>query len=278
MKIHVGVNTYPVRHLLQEREYETYRMLRETGFDFVEPLAAAAWSQEGFPKFLIFEERLPAVAQLCRTLGFPVRSIHVAYRGEDGQELADYLGRVHTVTGATVFIMGPMIKTQEEAEKLAKLMSSVQAKIKGQGLQLLYHNHREELTPIVVDGKHTTVLEHLLDKCTEQILLELDIGWVGAVTDEIGFVNRLKKKIHILHLKDLSQDYHCPVEEEVPDSQFVSIGSGKIQTETILQMLPSMPNFSGMVVIDQDASGKDILEDLKNGLAWVRSVIGCMPQ
>lgn len=63
MKIHVGVNTYPVRHLLQEREYETYRMLRETGFDFVEPLAAAAWSQEGFPKFMIFEERLPAVAQ-----------------------------------------------------------------------------------------------------------------------------------------------------------------------------------------------------------------------
>lgn len=272
MKIKIGVNSYAVRRYIERNEAEAYWRLQKIGFDFVEPLIAATERQENYPKFLISEERLPHIMQLLQKDHFPIGSAHVAYPGKDGTELAQWLERIHAVTGVTTFVMGTMMKTQEQAEEMAHIMSVAQAQIRHRGWNLVYHNHREELTKLIVNGETTTVLEHFLHCCTENILLETDIGWLGAVTDEIAAVERLKDKILVLHLKDLAFSYDCGADGEVPDHQFVSIGSGRIRTAQILRMLDSFPNFSGMVVIDQDASGNDIYEDLEKGFRWVKSL------
>lgn len=51
----------------------------------------------------------------------------------------------------------------------------------------------------------------------------------------------------------------------MPDEAFAPIGTGAIRTKACIDLAKTLSNFSGIYIIDQDKSTRNMLEDLKVG-------------
>ena len=59
----------------------------------------------------------------------------------------------------------------------------------------------------------------------------------------------------------------------MPGQAFAPIGGGAIRTKDCIDLAKSLPNFSGIYIIDQDKSTRDMLEDLKVGYENIRRML-----
>lgn len=100
----------------------------------------------------------------------------------------------------------------EDCKKSAEMLNELGAKVKANGLQLLWHNHDKEFHEME-EGLPFDYLMKNTDK--KLVQCELDIYWVKkGGSDPLSVLKKYAGRIPVLHVKDMApgpdQDFICP--------------------------------------------------------------------
>lgn len=207
-------------------------------------------------------ERLAAV----RAHGLTVLSCHMMMGFETTPELLVRLiptllkfGQENSIS---YFVFSPM-KNLAGIQPLIPAIRKVSDALAEVGITLLLHNH--EMECMAEDG--VTALDDVLKQCPN-LGLELDVGWAkfaGACPVEL--MKKYHDRIPLLHFKDIRAD----ASPETRDTCFTAIGEGSIPLKEIMAAAKDCAIVEHGLIIDQDDSPTDILEDLGRGAANIRT-------
>ena len=139
------------------------------------------------------------------------------------------------------------------------------------GVRVLLHNHEHDLARVTDrDGTEKQIIDVFLDQLRpEELMLEVDTGWVQYVGgDPVAYVREKLDRIAVLHFKDICREFREVAREEI----FVPCGKGAVDFQGVLDAIPAEKKASMGFVIDQDASGGDIVEDLVEALAYLHAL------
>lgn len=218
-------------------------------------MSGGIWPVEEAPR------RLAAV----REHGLEVVSVH-AMLGFDcsPEQLSAMLptllefGRANRVSYFVISLM----KDLEGIRPYIPALRQLSAGLAQAGITLAYHNHEMECIP--QDG--VSALDFLLEQCPA-LKLELDVGWATfAGASPVALMKKYRARIPLLHFKDIKADA-CPANR---DTCFTPVGEGSIPLADILKESVHCPLSHQGLIIDQDDSPNDILEDLALGAANIR--------
>lgn len=160
------------------------------------------------------------------------------------------------------YVFSPM-KDLNGIQPLIPAIRQVSDALAAEGITLLLHNH--EMECLSVDG--VTALDAVLEQCPS-LGLELDVGWAKfAGADPVDLMRRYARRIPLLHFKDVRADA-CPANR---DTCFTAVGEGSIPLREILAEAPRCALAQHGLIIDQDDSPADILDDLARGAANIRA-------
>ncbi|MBQ8597045.1 MAG: TIM barrel protein, partial [Lachnospiraceae bacterium] len=183
--------------------------------------------------------------------------------------------RVKARTGISRFIANGMFDDKEGAEKWAKLMKAWAEAVEEDDCMIIYHNHDMELDEIEADGRKTTALEHFFALAGDKVMMQIDLGWAAfAAGDPYAVLSKYKDRIVSIHLKDLAPEVLKPgvKREDLCADSFVAIGEGGVDYSRLPDAAAECKNFDGCFIIDQDNSAGSMIEDLKKGCAYIRSM------
>jgi len=210
----------------------------------------------------------PARLERVRALGMTVVSCHMMLGGEMTSELLievlpDLL-KFGQENGIRYYVFSPM-KDTEGIKPLIPAIRQVSDALAEVGITLLLHNHEMECIP--VDG--VSALDYILEQCPN-LGLQLDVGWAKfAGADPVGLMKKYGSRIPLLHFKDVRADA-CA---ENRDTCFTAVGEGSIPLREILAAAPCCALVEDCLIIDQDDSPNDILDDIALGAANIRGAM-----
>ena len=253
----IGIQLFGLRPLLKADRDGTLKKLREIGAEAVEPLVSLG--KNGITQFIQDME-------VYRELGFSVPSAHVqpAIFGRNPQRISQDLLKIQEATGISVFVFSGMFSKTKSALKWGKLLGETARITKGSGISILYHNHTMEFNKVSDAGQ--TALDSFFEAAGPDVLLQLDIGWAGIVGDEVAIARKYADRIAEIHCKDFHEGARGNYSIfTMPKTMFAPIGEGIIRTGDILRCRDEFPNFHGVVLIDQDHSAGNMLDDLEIG-------------
>ncbi len=266
----IGVNTYGLMPSMQEDFEGSLRHLSETGFDTIEALVIPKKSKKSMHHAVTTELTFPAFAKAVQEHGMTVSSAMVFNRL--GPRFLPKKSVLRTIRylrkeyGIRDFSFNGAFTDAQGAAFWAKYLTDLYLEVRDDDIHIIFHNHDQELNLVTVHGQTMYAMDYFFQLVHPDVLLELDIGWAGNGADEVALARKYADRIRILHLKDFAHgtlgQYHNP---NVPHEYFVPIGEGDIRTKEILDMRSDFPNFSGSIIIDQDFSVGDMLEDLRVG-------------
>ena len=100
--------------------------------------------------------------------------------------------------------------------------------------------------------------------------MQIDVGWAQyGGTDPVAFIQNYSDRIPMLHLKDM----HAPTGDilaELTAEQFTVVGEGFLNLPAIMRASKACPLDEYGVVIDQDDSLGDIVEDIIRGAEYTK--------
>ncbi len=206
-------------------------------------------------------ERLAAV----RAHGLPVLSCHVMLGFQTTSELLlemlPVLLQFGTENQISYYVFSPM-KDLSGIKPLIPAIRQVSNSLAEEGITLLIHNHEMEC----MEQEGTTALDYALGQCPN-LGLELDVGWAKfAGADPVALMKKYHDRIPLLHFKDVRADA-CA---ENRDTCFTAIGEGSIPLKEIMAAAKDCAIAEHGLIIDQDDSPTDILEDLARGAENIR--------
>ena len=266
----IGVNVYGLLYEIQTDLTGTFRQIAAAGFDEVELLALPQKEQGEAPLAMAAEETMPRMIDQAKQCSLTVNSVHVLCIMENDippvKTVADTIRRLKHQFGIENYVFSGMYDNTAGAEKWAAYLRELAATTKSDGCRIVYHNHSQEFTPVAADGNRPTALDHFFASAGRDVWLQLDIGWAGIAGNECEIAEKYAERIVCLHLKDFvpgtkGKYYH----QNMPDERFCAIGSGEIQTAQILELRHAFPNFMGSIIIDQDHSSTNMLDDIRLG-------------
>jgi len=208
----------------------------------------------------------PARLERVRALGMTVVSCHMMLGGEMTSELLievlpDLL-KFGQENGIRYYVFSPM-KDTEGIKPLIPAIRQVSDALAEVGITLLLHNHEMECIP--VDG--VSALDYILEQCPN-LGLQLDVGWAKfAGVNPVALMKKYGSRIPLLHFKDVRADA-CA---ENRDTCFTAVGEGSIPLREILAAAPCCALIEDCLIIDQDDSPNDILDDIALGAANIRA-------
>jgi len=206
------------------------------------------------------EEATERIA-LCRAAGLEVVSAQVfgfANRMIPDQALAEALVRFGRENKLSYFVVSGKAGSPKEADKIIPSMNAIAQILKKNGMQLVYHNHEQELK----SHNGVTALEYIMDHCPD-IALELDVGWVEfAGADPVAWIRHYRDRMVLLHLKDICEDA-C---DDNKPTCYRAIGEGCIALKEILEEARNCPLVEHGLIIDQDDAEKDIFEESRRSI------------
>lgn len=160
------------------------------------------------------------------------------------------------------FVFSPM-KDLAGIKPLIPALKQASDALAEEGMALLLHNHEMECVP--VDG--VTALDYVLEQCPN-LGLELDVGWAKfAGADPVALMEKYHDRIPLLHFKDVTAEA-CAANR---DTCFTAIGEGSIPLREIMAAAKHCAIVEHGLIIDQDDSPTDILDDLARGAANIRA-------
>lgn len=253
----IGVQLFGLRDLMKRDRSDTLQRLRSIGIEAVEPFLPLTKNN-----LKAFEAQFAEM----RRFGFAVPSMHISPSlfGKDPRKISRDLLMIQERTGISVFVFSGMFSVEKAARKWGYLLGEIAKNVKNSGITILYHNHNMEFTP--TENGRKTALDLFFDAAGPDVKLQLDIGWAGLAGDEIEVAKNYADRIMEIHCKD----FYAGAKEKytiysMPKSMFAPIGEGFIKTREMLALCSHFPNFNGTVLIDQDHSAGDILEDIQLG-------------
>ncbi len=277
----IGVNFFGPKRKLYHDFDGTLDVLKANGIDSAELCIAFAGGGEP-PKELnlqippeVFLEMsggiwpFEAAADRLNTVrahGLTVLSAHVmmgfSFSAEALIQLLPTLLEFGQANQISYYVISPM-KGLNAIKPFVPALKQVSDALAEVGITLLIHNHEMECIP--EDG--TTALDYLMEQCPN-LKLELDVGWAKfAGADPVALMKKYHDRIPLLHFKDISADA-CAANR---DTCFTAIGEGSIPLREIMAVAKDCAIVEHGLIIDQDDSPTDILEDLARGAENIRT-------
>ncbi len=272
----LGCNTFGLRKELTEDFEGTLKQIKEIGFDCVEPMLFNYKKQgKNVPKNYWCNDFIDYAVPFVKDLGLKFSSCHfgldVMGMPLSEKALVKYILNVHEKSGITRFVSSGLFDNEKSALKCASLMGEVAEKVASEGIEILFHNHEDELLPTKSGDK--TLLELYFENTSDKVALELDVGWAAIYNDEIEIVKKFADRLEILHCKDFFKESMPLTRKTAKHSDFAPIGDGFVRHKEAIDLLGTCKNFSGIIVLDQDHSGGSMLEDLEKGYKNVKNML-----
>ncbi len=280
--MNIGVNFFGPKFKLSEDFEGTLEILKQKGITSVELCVAFDGNGEP-PKELDLKippeiiakmsggiwslDSAPQRLEIVRSYGFTVVSCHMMlgfqFTAERLLEMLPVMLEFGQANRISYFVISPM-KGLAAIKPMVPIFKQVSDALAEAGITLLLHNH--EMECMEEDG--TTVLDYLLEQCPN-MGLELDVGWAkfaGACPVEL--MKKYHDRIPLLHFKDVRADA-CA---ENRDTCFTAVGEGSIPLKEIMAQAKECSIVEHGLIIDQDDSPTDILEDLGRGVVNITAV------
>lgn len=226
--------------VINERQFSQEELLRMTG---------GIWPAQ------IARERLEKV----RAAGMDVISVHVMALSDKPEDLSGTvpeLIRFAKENDISYYVLSLMCDTEKMRDYIPVLRSASE-ELQKEGIIFCYHNHETEC----YEENGDTALDLVMRECPD-LKLELDVGWAQfAGADPVSLMEKYKDRLALLHIKDITADA-CP---EKRDDCFTAVGEGSIPLNEIIREAVQIGLSDNEIIIDQDDSKTDIIEDLKIG-------------
>ena len=130
--------------------------------------------------------------------GLVISGTHSSWEDLRPSKIAETI-RYHKAIGNLDYIVpGADLSTLEKIEDFCNVMNFAQPILAAEGIRLGYHNHSHEFE---VQPYGTTIHAELQRRLN--VHFEIDTFWAfNAGCDPIAMMERLKDRIHVIHLKD----------------------------------------------------------------------------
>lgn len=263
----IAVQGFGLKDAFEKDLVGTIRQIHDIGFDGIEPLILFQDEQKNMPKNVWARDTQKIAFAAIKELGMQIPSAHIGvgfgpFTMPAGMVIKGIL-QAHEEYGIDTFVMTAPFGNTIVANQWAKLAQSVTDAVTPHGCRILYHNHDDEFHAVRGGGN---ALDLFLKKTSPNVMLQIDIGWAGMAGDEYELVRQYGDKLYALHLKDFYGQYRGSyTRKNMPDEAFAPIGTGAIRTKACIDLAKTLSNFSGIYIIDQDKSTRNMLEDLKVG-------------
>lgn len=257
----------------------TIRRLCDIGFDGIEPFVIFTEKQGKLPPNFWALDTLNSVKPILDELGMTIPSVHIGatlgWFSLPVKTVAKNILKLHENLGIRDFVVSAGFETLHQVKRTAKFMRKISDAVRPYGCRVLYHNHDCEFHKISYRNQTVDAMEVFLELAGDDMLLQLDIGWAGIAGDEKEIVRRYGDRIASLHLKDFNSEYRNGQHTytDMPIEAFAPIGEGVITTKEILAIRDQLPNYGGDIIIDQDKTTGEMLEDLKVGHDHIRAML-----
>ena len=245
--------------------------IKETGFHGVEPFLLFMNRQGPIPKNMWTFRMLKETTEKMKGLGLEIPSIHIGIgmggRKVDIQKVTAGIRKAYDITGCKLYVVSGMFHNASDARKWADIVNAIGKEIAEFDAKIVYHNHSQEFTEIEVEGRKMYVLDYFFSLLKVNVLLELDIGWSAFAGDEVEIFNRYRDRIVELHCKDFTREGLALTDQRmVSANAFAAIGDGTVRTKQIISLIADdMTAFNGYIIIDQDKTTGNMMDDLKTG-------------
>jgi sugar phosphate isomerase/epimerase len=154
----------------------------------------------------------------------------------------------------------PTPNSATEATAAAELIVTLGQRVESAGGMFAFHNHAAELARF--DGAST--IDRLV-ALSPSLGLEIDLGWAWiADVDPLSLLRSLPGRVPLVHVKDFTEhdsDTCCP------------IGEGVMEWAALLPETAATDDLAWLVV-EQDETAGDELDDAARSLAGVRRLLG----
>ncbi len=279
----IGANSFGLKFRLYDDFEGTLHALKQAGFDSLEPCVVFTPGKgseaqgenaiaASIPADVLLRmsggiwpcEEAPARLKKVRDAGLAVISVHMFVLAQTPEDLESAIpqlvafGKEHGIQYYVLSLNAAPAAMKAYVPSVEKLSDA----LAGEGITLCYHNHETECR----EENGETALDVLFGSCPN-LSLELDVGWAQfAGLDPVELMRKYRDRIRLLHLKDIRGD----ASPETRETCFTAIGEGSIPLRQILEEAARIGLGDHQVIIDQDDSQTDIVDDLRKGIRNIR--------
>jgi sugar phosphate isomerase/epimerase len=262
----LGIQLWTVRDLLAKEPLATLRAIKAAGYYQVE---------------MMDTEQLINLKPLIEEAGLAINSSFIDWSLltgrwdlRDEEPLAynfDYVVENAEKNGLTELVFGYMMpeerSTLDDYRRISDKLNEAGELCQSANIQLCYHNHSFEFLPMEDSSGYDVLIERLEP---ELVQFELDVFWSSlAGVAPLPLMERLKDRIHLLHLKDKLEGMPVIYDESaVPEEAFQPLGRGVVDLQSVIDAAPK----TGVkyCFVEQDQSPNP-LEDIAVSQAFVAS-------
>ncbi len=244
-----------------------FARLAQAGYQQVEPCVLFG-DASGYPaalRELVWKpQEVPGFQEMMEGQGLCLRSCHVFSRDVLGA--AGEMAELAPKTSIDAYVVNCPPDIAKVYRDFARDCRALAEKLAESGTALWLHNNAPEIAARVQgEAGETTVMEAILQEAGEGLGAQVDTGWVlyGGI-DPAVFLKRLGSRLRSVHFKDMAEN--CQSLSGL--DRFAVLGSGVTDIPSVMAQIPEgMP-----VLVDQDATQGDFLEDLSASIQALQAV------
>ena len=180
-----GIQLYSVRDAMKENMRETLKKIAAMGYKSVE-----------FAGF--FDHSAEQVKAMLEETGLTVSGTHSSFADLRPSKIMETIAYHKAIGNIDYIVPGADLSSKEKIDDFCNVMNFAQPILAAEGIRLGYHNHSHEFALLPCG---TTV--HSIIENKTNVHFEIDTFWAfNAGCDPIAVMERLKDRIHVIHLKD----------------------------------------------------------------------------
>lgn len=279
--MNIGVNCFGIKRCMYHDFEGTFRKLSDAGITSVEICIIFPLQNEtaedrqnrgslefreltgGIWEFENAQERLDKI----KSMGFQVVSAHVMMgMNPVPEEMMENFKRLKSFVRKNnlKYVVMSLMKNMEITKSYVPVFNWITKELAEAGAVFAYHNHEAELN----DENGTTVLDYLMENCPE-LKLEMDVGWVQfAGESPVKWMKKYQDRLVLLHMKDIIKD----AGSHNRNNCFPAVGEGVLPLKEILEEAKNCSLGEHGIIIDQDNSFGNILDDIAAGVKNIKAV------
>lgn len=242
--IDVGVQLYTVRKEAEADLPHVLQQIRTIGYDKVETY----WN--------VYSHPAKELRKMILDAGLRVPSGHFDYNGlSDKFDYAKELGVQFMVCPMLPEPMRNLAGFQQAADQFNRWGERAQS----MGMRFAFHNHNYEFQRFGQSIGFETLVSRTDPKL---VFFEMDCYWiVQAGEDPVGMMQRLGRRIRLLHLKDRKPGFPPSQHLDKAAEHFTEIGNGSLDWKKILSVAHA--NAIEQMFVEQDESERAPIESLR---------------
>ena len=180
-----GIQLYSVRDAMEKNVADTLKKISQMGYSYVE-----------FAGF--FGHNANDVKNMLSQAGLTCSGTHSSFEDLRPSRIMDTVKYHKAIGNPNYIIPGADLSSLEKIEDFCNVMNFAKPILAAEGIRLGYHNHSHEFALMPWGSTIHSELEKRTD-----IDFEIDTYWAfKAGVDPVALLERLKSRIHVIHLKD----------------------------------------------------------------------------